>query len=73
MKDRWTMTLNSGYKLLVEPNEPEMTSFIGKVSEELQQRLIEHEETMILSWISKPALEKLIEKCQQELKRRNGE
>lgn len=76
MNNRWKfVTKRTGDELHLTaiPDVSKMSAYISEASKQLQNKILENEEALILSALPNEALQRLKEKCDLELaKRRHG-
>ena len=68
--NRWDFKINDDFKIEASPNVDEMLKFVTEASKELQERIMEREEMLVLTEVSVSGLKRLIDLCRNELKRR---
>lgn len=69
--DRWKLH-KSGEKIVMTPDAEAMSKWVKKNSEEITRRIMAKEDELTLRNVGDVALIKLIELCEDELKRRES-
>ncbi len=72
MTSRWDFKMTDDFKINAIPDVEKMMSFVMAASKELQEKIMNEEEKLVLTAVSEKGLERLIVLCKNELKRRNG-
>lgn len=67
---RWNFKIDDNWNLVAEPDYTVLGEFVVRAAVELQEKIMEHEEKLVLTTISEAGLRRLIDLCEIELRRR---